>query len=208
MTAHELSDSDSDNLQLKSPRLELADDGREEAYAQAQGGIIRRSALFSFIIITRHRITDFWLRRSWPLPVLKTMLTSHPRRSIKSLGGYAPMCPPRRPNSWIITWSISQVLLCFGVDLWNISNCTQCLHCFTGCKAIDALLKSHWGTGATPLFTERSDVTDFLNDMLQHRFFHRAVKVCWIFCFVRIHSLLFIVLTCFFYVRSQSQSKS
>ncbi|XP_077298678.1 translocation protein 1 [Arctopsyche grandis] len=48
---------------------------------------------------------------------------------------------------------------------------------FTGSKAIDALLKSEWGTGDVPLFTERTDVTSFLHEMLVHRFFHRAVKV-------------------------------
>uniref|UniRef100_A0A1B6CC81 Translocation protein SEC62 n=1 Tax=Clastoptera arizonana TaxID=38151 RepID=A0A1B6CC81_9HEMI len=53
---------------------------------------------------------------------------------------------------------------------------------FTGSKAVDALLEqSPWTkpskSGDDPLFITRSDVIDFLDLMLRHKFFHRAKKV-------------------------------
>ncbi|KAK9501753.1 hypothetical protein O3M35_012424 [Rhynocoris fuscipes] len=52
---------------------------------------------------------------------------------------------------------------------------------FTGSKAVDALLASKWGTpqkeGTEPFFPTREHCIDFLDDMLRHKFFHRAKKV-------------------------------
>lgn len=48
-------------------------------------------------------------------------------------------------------------------------------------KAIDCLLDSKWATNTNELnvavFTNRESVVDFLNTMLEHRFFHRASKI-------------------------------
>ncbi|XP_059478257.1 translocation protein SEC62 [Neocloeon triangulifer] len=51
---------------------------------------------------------------------------------------------------------------------------------FTGSKAIDALMESHFAAekdGKEPLFATRSDAVQFLNEMLVLKFFHRARKV-------------------------------
>ncbi|KAL0268422.1 UNVERIFIED_CONTAM: hypothetical protein PYX00_010375 [Menopon gallinae] len=52
---------------------------------------------------------------------------------------------------------------------------------FTGAKAIDALLESHFTVpkkeGDETLFKTRADVIQFLDVMLRHKFFHRAKKV-------------------------------
>ncbi|XP_037709707.1 translocation protein SEC62 isoform X2 [Drosophila subpulchrella] len=48
---------------------------------------------------------------------------------------------------------------------------------FTSSKAIDALLKSKFTEGSSPLFTTREQVIEFLDVMLEHKFFHRAKKV-------------------------------
>ncbi|XP_005187875.1 translocation protein SEC62 isoform X2 [Musca domestica] len=48
---------------------------------------------------------------------------------------------------------------------------------FTSSKAIDALMKSKFAEGSTPLFTTREQVIEFLDIMLEHKFFHRAKKV-------------------------------
>ncbi|KAF6210021.1 hypothetical protein GE061_015776 [Apolygus lucorum] len=52
---------------------------------------------------------------------------------------------------------------------------------FTGSKAVEALMESKWGTaakeGEEPLFKTREDCVAFLDDMLRHKFFHRAKKV-------------------------------
>ncbi|XP_061395805.1 translocation protein SEC62, partial [Musca vetustissima] len=48
---------------------------------------------------------------------------------------------------------------------------------FTSSKAIDALMKSKFAEGSTPLFTSREQVVEFLDIMLEHKFFHRAKKV-------------------------------
>eukprot|EP00099_Drosophila_melanogaster_P014061 NP_477008.1 translocation protein 1, isoform A [Drosophila melanogaster] len=48
---------------------------------------------------------------------------------------------------------------------------------FTSSKAIDALLKSKFTEGSNPLFTTREQVIEFLDVMLEHKFFHRAKKV-------------------------------
>lgn len=52
---------------------------------------------------------------------------------------------------------------------------------FTGSKAVDALLASKWGNpqkeGTEPFFPTREHCIDFLDDMLRHKFFHRAKKV-------------------------------
>ncbi|KAI8043771.1 translocation protein SEC62 isoform X1 [Drosophila gunungcola] len=48
---------------------------------------------------------------------------------------------------------------------------------FTSSKAIDALMKSKFAEGSSPLFTTREQVIEFLDVMLEHKFFHRAKKV-------------------------------
>ncbi|XP_017032852.1 translocation protein SEC62 isoform X2 [Drosophila kikkawai] len=48
---------------------------------------------------------------------------------------------------------------------------------FTSSKAIDALMKSKFAEGSNPLFTTREQVVEFLDVMLEHKFFHRAKKV-------------------------------
>lgn len=51
---------------------------------------------------------------------------------------------------------------------------------FTAVKAVDALMDSNWakeGSGEQRLFLCREDVVDFLERMLEHKFFHRAKKV-------------------------------
>lgn len=48
---------------------------------------------------------------------------------------------------------------------------------FTSCKAIDALMKSKFAEGDNPLFTTREQAVEFLDIMLEHKFFHRAKKV-------------------------------
>lgn len=48
---------------------------------------------------------------------------------------------------------------------------------FTSSKAIDGLMKSKFAEGNNPLFTTREQVVDFLDLMLEHKFFHRARKV-------------------------------
>jgi len=54
---------------------------------------------------------------------------------------------------------------------------------FIASKAIDCLLDSKWATNTVaseqnePLFTTRESVVDYLNTMLEHRFFHRASKI-------------------------------
>ncbi|KAH8287968.1 hypothetical protein KR018_010233 [Drosophila ironensis] len=48
---------------------------------------------------------------------------------------------------------------------------------FTASKAIDALMKSKFAEGSSPLFTNRDQVVEFLDVMLEHKFFHRAKKV-------------------------------
>ncbi|XP_013105896.2 translocation protein SEC62 isoform X1 [Stomoxys calcitrans] len=48
---------------------------------------------------------------------------------------------------------------------------------FTSNKAIDALMKSKFVEGSSPLFTTREQAVDFLDIMLEHKFFHRAKKV-------------------------------
>ncbi|TDG46789.1 hypothetical protein AWZ03_006836 [Drosophila navojoa] len=48
---------------------------------------------------------------------------------------------------------------------------------FTSSKAIDALMKSKFAEGDNPLFTTREQAVEFLDVMLEHKFFHRAKKV-------------------------------
>ncbi|XP_032591944.1 translocation protein SEC62 isoform X2 [Drosophila grimshawi] len=48
---------------------------------------------------------------------------------------------------------------------------------FTSSKAIDGLLKSKFAEGDNALFTTREQVIEFLDIMLEHKFFHRAKKV-------------------------------
>lgn len=48
---------------------------------------------------------------------------------------------------------------------------------FTSNKAIDALMKSKFAEGDNALFTTREQAVDFLDLMLEHKFFHRAKKV-------------------------------
>ncbi|XP_014250176.1 translocation protein SEC62 isoform X2 [Cimex lectularius] len=52
---------------------------------------------------------------------------------------------------------------------------------FTGSKAVDALMASKFGTpakeGEEPFFTSREHCISFLDNMLRHKFFHRAKKV-------------------------------
>ncbi|XP_065358168.1 translocation protein SEC62 isoform X3 [Calliphora vicina] len=48
---------------------------------------------------------------------------------------------------------------------------------FTSNKAIDGLMKSKFAEGDNALFTTRDHVIDFLDLMLEHKFFHRAKKV-------------------------------
>ncbi|XP_075149474.1 translocation protein 1 isoform X2 [Haematobia irritans] len=48
---------------------------------------------------------------------------------------------------------------------------------FTSSKAIDALMKSKFVEGPSALFTTREQAVDFLDIMLEHKFFHRAKKV-------------------------------
>ncbi|XP_020812393.1 translocation protein SEC62 isoform X2 [Drosophila serrata] len=48
---------------------------------------------------------------------------------------------------------------------------------FTSSKAIDALMKSKFAEGSSPLFTTREQAVEFLDIMLEHKFFHRAKKV-------------------------------
>jgi len=44
-------------------------------------------------------------------------------------------------------------------------------------KAVDVLLDSQWATGEEALFTDRPSCVDFLNRLLEHKFFHRAKKI-------------------------------
>ncbi|KAH8395177.1 hypothetical protein KR222_007207, partial [Zaprionus bogoriensis] len=48
---------------------------------------------------------------------------------------------------------------------------------FTSSKAIDALMKSKFAEGDNPLFGTREQAVEFLDIMLEHKFFHRAKKV-------------------------------
>ncbi|XP_037819062.1 translocation protein SEC62 isoform X2 [Lucilia sericata] len=48
---------------------------------------------------------------------------------------------------------------------------------FTSNKAIDGLMKSKFAEGDGALFTTREQAIDFLDLMLEHKFFHRAKKV-------------------------------
>lgn len=48
---------------------------------------------------------------------------------------------------------------------------------FTSNKAIDALMKSKFAEGDTALFNSREQAIEFLDVMLEHKFFHRAKKV-------------------------------
>ncbi|KRG03167.1 translocation protein SEC62 isoform X1 [Drosophila mojavensis] len=48
---------------------------------------------------------------------------------------------------------------------------------FTSSKAIDALMKSKFAEGDNLLFTTREQAVEFLDVMLEHKFFHRAKKV-------------------------------
>ncbi|TMW49696.1 hypothetical protein DOY81_005234 [Sarcophaga bullata] len=48
---------------------------------------------------------------------------------------------------------------------------------FTSSKAIDGLMKSKFAEGNNALFTTREQAVDFLDLMLEHKFFHRARKV-------------------------------
>ncbi|XP_053677296.1 translocation protein SEC62 [Anopheles nili] len=48
---------------------------------------------------------------------------------------------------------------------------------FSSMKAIDALLASKFGQGDNCLFPHRQAVIDFMDEMLYHKFFHRARKV-------------------------------
>lgn len=51
---------------------------------------------------------------------------------------------------------------------------------FTATKAVDALMSSQWvltKDGEEAFFSSRTDVSDFLDKMLRHKFFHRAKKV-------------------------------
>ncbi|XP_037957977.1 translocation protein SEC62 isoform X2 [Teleopsis dalmanni] len=48
---------------------------------------------------------------------------------------------------------------------------------FTSNKAIDALLKSKFAQGTGAIFQTREQIIDFLDVMLEHKFYHRAKKV-------------------------------
>ncbi|XP_001356317.3 translocation protein SEC62 isoform X1 [Drosophila pseudoobscura] len=48
---------------------------------------------------------------------------------------------------------------------------------FTSSKALDALMKSKFTEGNNPLFTTREQAVEFMDVMLEHKFFHRAKKV-------------------------------
>uniref|UniRef100_L7M529 Translocation protein SEC62 n=1 Tax=Rhipicephalus pulchellus TaxID=72859 RepID=L7M529_RHIPC len=51
---------------------------------------------------------------------------------------------------------------------------------FNAAKAVDCLLESPWATGKPKyeqLFTTRESVVEFMNTLLQHKFFHRAKKI-------------------------------
>ncbi|KAH8410075.1 hypothetical protein KR009_005607 [Drosophila setifemur] len=48
---------------------------------------------------------------------------------------------------------------------------------FTSSKAIDALMKSKFAEGSSPLFSTREQAVEFMDVMLEHKFFHRAKKV-------------------------------
>ncbi|XP_023177423.2 translocation protein SEC62 isoform X2 [Drosophila hydei] len=48
---------------------------------------------------------------------------------------------------------------------------------FTSSKAIDGLMKSKFAEGDNALFSTREQVVEFLDVMLEHKFFHRAKKV-------------------------------
>uniref|UniRef100_A0A131XIH3 Translocation protein SEC62 n=1 Tax=Hyalomma excavatum TaxID=257692 RepID=A0A131XIH3_9ACAR len=51
---------------------------------------------------------------------------------------------------------------------------------FNAAKAVDCLLDSPWATGKPKyeqLFTTRESVVEFMNTLLQHKFFHRAKKI-------------------------------
>ncbi|KAL1478210.1 hypothetical protein MTO96_016397 [Rhipicephalus appendiculatus] len=51
---------------------------------------------------------------------------------------------------------------------------------FNAAKAVDCLLESPWATGKPKyeqLFTTRDSVVEFMNTLLQHKFFHRAKKI-------------------------------
>lgn len=48
---------------------------------------------------------------------------------------------------------------------------------FTSSKAIDALLNSKFAQGDNAYFTNREQVIEFLDIMLEHKFFHRARKI-------------------------------
>ncbi|CAD7086030.1 unnamed protein product [Hermetia illucens] len=48
---------------------------------------------------------------------------------------------------------------------------------FTASKALDALMKSHFAEGDNCLFPSRESAVEYLDVMLEHKFFHRAKKV-------------------------------
>ncbi|XP_022222516.1 translocation protein SEC62 isoform X1 [Drosophila obscura] len=48
---------------------------------------------------------------------------------------------------------------------------------FTSSKALDALMKSKFTEGNNSLFTTREQAVEFMDVMLEHKFFHRAKKV-------------------------------
>uniref|UniRef100_A0A023GL27 Translocation protein SEC62 n=1 Tax=Amblyomma triste TaxID=251400 RepID=A0A023GL27_AMBTT len=51
---------------------------------------------------------------------------------------------------------------------------------FNAAKAVDCLLESPWATGkpkVEQLFTTRESVVEFMDTLLQHKFFHRAKKI-------------------------------
>lgn len=48
---------------------------------------------------------------------------------------------------------------------------------FTSAKALDGLMESKFAKGDAPLFPSREIAIDFLDNMLIHKFFHRAKKV-------------------------------
>ncbi|CAN7985045.1 unnamed protein product [Ixodes pacificus] len=51
---------------------------------------------------------------------------------------------------------------------------------FNAAKAVDCLLESPWATGKPnyeQLFTTRESVVDYMDLLLQHKFFHRAKKI-------------------------------
>jgi len=48
---------------------------------------------------------------------------------------------------------------------------------FISSKAIDALLDSKFASGSNAIFSDRQSVVDFMECMLIHKFFHRALKI-------------------------------